>query len=351
MTQSPPGLLEWLSNEKRVRSDLGESTSGIETAIRAARNGEPEAGLRLLKSTDPDLAALTGGNPMAKTTTIEGMTITGNPEGVPLHEAMAGMADWLDYEADVVQAAADEIADPEIAAAADEQAEAMEEASDALDEAADEARETAAEVFTETGISQDEQTSELVAGNATAPDGAVVEDTPAATPAVVQQAAVSSIETTAMGNPDEVVPRNQLPWRVDWRVEVDDDSTTGSEFFENEEGAKAWARGFNNTSTPGSSIAVVSGNPVHTGDPNADPSGDLNQGAEASGAGEAAVAGNPGGTDVAPGTAAPLSVAVEKAPLPPEASPVPITASGHVSTAETAPDPTHWYNRPLIRKA
>ena len=351
MTQSPPGLLEWLSNEKRVRSDLGEPTKRIENAIRSARAGKPEAGLRLLKAIDPDLAALEGGNPMpnkAKTVSIEGMTISGNPEGVPLHEAMAGMADWLDYEANVVADAADEIDDPEIAAAADDQAEAMEEAAEALDEAADEARETAAEVFTETGTPQDEQEAEVVAGNATAPDGAVVEDTPAATPDAVERARVSSIETTAMGNPkytlrsETVVIKDNPPVSSEMELtqqEVDtligkDGNVKDVTLHDDGTVDRIVLR----------SGDVIHGNPVN-------PSGDLNQGAEASGAGQAAVTGNPGGTDVAPGTAAPISTAVEKAPPPPEASPVPITASGHVATADSSPDPTHWYNRPLIRKA
>lgn len=79
----------------------------------------------------------------------------GNPGEGTLHDMLADAADHVDYEAAVVEAAADEIEDDEIAAAADEQAEAMVEAADALDDAADAARDTAAEVFTETGIPQD----------------------------------------------------------------------------------------------------------------------------------------------------------------------------------------------------
>ena len=97
-----------------------------------------------------ELAALTEGNPS---------------ENVPLHEQLAAAADYVDYEADVVDKAADEISDPDIAEAAEEQADAMRDAADALDEAADAARETTAEVFTETGVPQDEQTTEVTAGN------------------------------------------------------------------------------------------------------------------------------------------------------------------------------------------
>ena len=179
---------------------------------------------------------------------------------------------------------------------------------------------------------QDEQTSELVAGNPGAPDGAVREDTPAPTPAVVERARVSSIETTAMGNPGDLA--DELAEVNAALNDSDADEDTRVALLSRQ-----------------AVLTAELGNPVHTGDPNAEPSGDLNQGDEASGAGETAVAGNPFGTDVAPGLAAPVSAAVEKPPPPPEISPVPITASGHIATAETAPDPTHWYNRPLIRKA
>lgn len=114
----------------------------------------------------------------------EGFVIEGNPEGVPLHEAMGAMADWLDYEAAVVEEAAEELEEAaeeleesdhvteaeveaveEIAEAAGEQAEAMEEAAEALEEASEEAAETAAKVYTETGVPADQQAAPVVAGN------------------------------------------------------------------------------------------------------------------------------------------------------------------------------------------
>lgn len=83
-------------------------------------------------------------------------SLFGNPGEVKLHEALASIEDWLDYEASVVEEAADEISDPEISEAAEEQAEAMEEAADAVGEAAEAARDTAAEVFNETGVATSE---------------------------------------------------------------------------------------------------------------------------------------------------------------------------------------------------
>lgn len=94
--------------------------------------------------------------------------ITGNPgDNIPLHETLAAVAQWVDYEADVVETAAEEIDDKSIANAAEDQAEAMHEAADRLDDAAEDAADTAAEVFVETGVPSDEQTAEVVAGNPT----------------------------------------------------------------------------------------------------------------------------------------------------------------------------------------
>lgn len=107
------------------------------------------------------------GNP----TQLDG-TFHGNPGDGTLHDMLADVADHVDYEAAVVVAAADELEEtaPEIANAAREQANAMEDAAEALEEAADEARDTAAEVFSETGIPQDEfhadeEQQEVIAGN------------------------------------------------------------------------------------------------------------------------------------------------------------------------------------------
>lgn len=94
----------------------------------------------------------------------------GNPhgDGIPLHEQLAAAADHVDYEADVVEDAAEALEQTDapggIVAAAEDQAEKMEEAADALDEAADAARETTAEVFTETGVPEDQQVTDVTAG-------------------------------------------------------------------------------------------------------------------------------------------------------------------------------------------
>ena len=104
----------------------------------------------------------------------------GNPGEIKLHEALSSIEDWLDYEAAVVAEAAEEITDPDIAEAAEEQAEAMEEAAEAVGEAAEEARETAAEVFSETGEPSSEATGaegEAVKGNPVDPVSYVVVNT------------------------------------------------------------------------------------------------------------------------------------------------------------------------------
>jgi len=75
-----------------------------------------------------------------------------DPEGAPLHEQMSDDADHLHYEADVVEAAAEETDNDDIADAAEDQADAMHDAADALEDAAEAARETAAEVFVETEV-------------------------------------------------------------------------------------------------------------------------------------------------------------------------------------------------------
>src|SRR5690606_28371363 len=107
----------------------------------------------------------------AKTLAVQ----TGNPSGVPLHEALADLAQWTEYEANVVQEAVDEIDGASIANTADQQAESMHEAADMLDEAAEDAAETAAEVFVETGIPSDENTEPVVSGNPSIGDRIVVD--------------------------------------------------------------------------------------------------------------------------------------------------------------------------------
>lgn len=97
----------------------------------------------------------------------------GNPGEATLHSQLSEAADHVAYEAKVVEGAANEIDDPAIAAAAEDQAEAMEDAAEALEDAAEAARETTAEVFTETGTAQDDQAAgaagetvaDAVAGN------------------------------------------------------------------------------------------------------------------------------------------------------------------------------------------
>jgi len=117
----------------------------------------------------PEMVALLA--PMVKAMQVAGWRVLrGNHlQGfatVPLHEQLAAAADHVDYEAEVVGEAADDLTG-EIAADAHDQAEAMSDAADALDDAADEARETAAEVFNETGIPETEQPAEVVTGNPT----------------------------------------------------------------------------------------------------------------------------------------------------------------------------------------
>jgi hypothetical protein len=78
------------------------------------------------------------------------------------------MAQWADYEAEVVEAAADDPAVPDdVAEAAQDQADAMHDAADALDDAADEAAETAAEVFSDTNVPSEESSEPVVTGNPT----------------------------------------------------------------------------------------------------------------------------------------------------------------------------------------
>ena len=85
-----------------------------------------------------------------------GKALQGNPGEGTLHGMLSDVADHVDYEASVVETAADEIEDDDIREAAEEQAEAMADAADALDEAAEAAADTAAEIFTETGTAQDD---------------------------------------------------------------------------------------------------------------------------------------------------------------------------------------------------
>lgn len=95
--------------------------------------------------------------------------VKGNPETIPLKDVMGAMSDWLEYEASVVEGAAEDLeeegAPEDVVEAAEEQAEAMDEASEALEDAATAASETAAEVFNETGVPSDEQEAEVVSGN------------------------------------------------------------------------------------------------------------------------------------------------------------------------------------------
>ena len=99
------------------------------------------------------------------------MAEDGNPGNVPLHESLAEIAEWVDYEAEVVKAAAGEIEEKDIAAAAVDQAEAMTEASAALSDAAKSAAETAAEAFVEDGTpavdkaGEDNPEGQAVGGN------------------------------------------------------------------------------------------------------------------------------------------------------------------------------------------
>ena len=54
MPESPAGLLEWLENEKQALANLDRSTADVDAAISAARDGQPQRGLRLLRLNDPD---------------------------------------------------------------------------------------------------------------------------------------------------------------------------------------------------------------------------------------------------------------------------------------------------------
>jgi hypothetical protein len=87
-----------------------------------------------------------------------------------LYATLADGAAWLDYEADVVDAAADEPGVPAaVSADAHEQADAMHDAADELDDAADAAGETAAGIYVDTAIPADENGAPLVSGNPTDP--------------------------------------------------------------------------------------------------------------------------------------------------------------------------------------
>jgi hypothetical protein len=96
-------------------------------------------------------------------------TLAGNPGDTSLHESLAVVADWLDYEAEVVAGAADEIEDETIAEAAADQAQEMGDAAEAVDDAAEAARAAAAEVFAEGdgrgAVEQDGAEGVAVAGN------------------------------------------------------------------------------------------------------------------------------------------------------------------------------------------
>lgn len=102
-------------------------------------------------------------------------SVMGNPGNVPLMETLSDVAQFVDYEAEVVATAAEQIDDPAIAREAEQQAEAMEDAAEALQEASEAAAETAAEVFNETGVPSDEQGAEVVAGNPVTIDNALVD--------------------------------------------------------------------------------------------------------------------------------------------------------------------------------
>lgn len=362
----PPGLLPWLHAEKAVSDQFGLDGRRIESAIESARAGDTEPGLRLLAERDPDLRALAmgnsartradasaagtvgqgleEGNPMARTVTREGITITGNPEGVPLHEALSAVGDWLDYEGEVVEAAADELADtaPEVAELAEDQAESMQEAAEAVEEAAADARETAAEVFTETGVPSDEQPAEVVSGN---PEGTTE-------PQQLTPPEVSSIETSAMGNPIDTESARYEEGRIRGEAVRADILAEGGDLddapapLSGEMGGESIPEIFGSWEAATEEAmddyeagywGAVYGNPTSR---------------QIVRAVRQTTRGNPGGTDVAPGTAAPVAARDSHAVAPAEASPPALTASGHATDAkgEIPPDPSHWYNRPLIRK-
>lgn len=89
----------------------------------------------------------------------------GNPGEVPLMETLDDLAQFVDYEAEVVETAAMDLPNGAVRTEALGQAEAMEEAAEALQDASEAAAETAAEVFVETGIPSSEQPTDVVAGN------------------------------------------------------------------------------------------------------------------------------------------------------------------------------------------
>ena len=97
--------------------------------------------------------------------------IEGDPRSVTLHEVLSALADWLAYEADVVDEAAGGTSGA-VAEKAEKQAEAMSEAAEAVADAADAARETAAKVFDESGVAASD-----VAGTET-PEGKVLGGNP-----------------------------------------------------------------------------------------------------------------------------------------------------------------------------
>jgi hypothetical protein len=96
---------------------------------------------------------------------MEVTLIEGNPGEQPLMVTLDELANFVGYEAKVVEVAAENIDDPGVKQEAEQQAEAMEDAAESLHEAAEQAADTASEVFNETGVPSDEQGAEVVAGN------------------------------------------------------------------------------------------------------------------------------------------------------------------------------------------
>lgn len=105
-------------------------------------------------------------SPMDRDRYEELKSVYGNPGEVPLHQLLGELADFVEYEAQVVEETAEEIDDEEIAEAAEEQAEAMHDAADALGDAAEEAADTAAKVFVETNVPSSDQAPTTSEGTA-----------------------------------------------------------------------------------------------------------------------------------------------------------------------------------------
>lgn len=226
--------------------------------------------------------------------TMSDIWLKGNPDGTPLMASLAEIAQWADYEAEVVDAAADEPDVPDdVASAAADQADAMHAAADALSEASDQAAVTAAAAFVDTGIPSDENPEHVVQGNPQP-----VPPNPAPSP-------------VTHGNPTLAVSEGIDGERV----------TVGSSTAEAVEEASRLA------SETGQTYAVWRDGGIYV---------------MVSPPADALTLGNPSAPylSVAPSRAQPM--------LPPSPAPMPDPGT-QLAAPDIAPVPDHWYNKPLFK--